>query len=79
MTDRDADYMLRLLMERPHTTGEMIDRSFRERGCRFTPHSRAADLRRRGITVECARVGTINRRAIYMYSLPEPVQLELAS
>lgn len=45
----DADFLLSVLSDgEPHSLNEILSRSFRERGCGLTVHSRAADLRKRG-------------------------------
>jgi hypothetical protein len=45
----DADFLLSVLADgRAHTLNEILQRSFKERGCGLTVHSRAADLRKRG-------------------------------
>lgn len=56
------------------TTMEIIAASITLRRCGMTPHSRAADLRRKllaeGLTVECERRGSAaNGRPIYVYRL----------
>lgn len=44
--ETDSDFLLRVLRDgRPHSLNEILQRSFRERGCGLTVHSRAADLR----------------------------------
>lgn len=49
----DADYLLEVLEDgRWHNLNEILDRSQAERGRRFTAHSRAADLRKRGHVIE---------------------------
>jgi hypothetical protein len=74
----DVDFVLWCLEHSPHTTMGLIRRSESLRGCGLTPHSRVADLRRRGHDVRCRRIGTYNRRPIFEYALVrEPVQLEL--
>ena len=47
--ETDAAFLLRCLSDgRPHTLNELIQRSFTERGCGITVHSRASDLRKKG-------------------------------
>ena len=44
--ETDADFLLRVLRDgKPHNLNEILQRSFRERGCGLTVHSRAAELR----------------------------------
>lgn len=48
----DADFLHHILSDgQPHSLNEILQRSFNERGCGLTVHSRAADLRRRGVDV----------------------------
>jgi hypothetical protein len=45
----DCEFLLRVLSDgEPHSLNEVLRRSFAERGCGLTVHSRAADLRRQG-------------------------------
>lgn len=71
----DTEFMLAVLRRGPATTSELIEASYAARGCRFTPHSRASDLRRRlepRETVRCEHVGRVHGRNVYRYSI-EPV------
>lgn len=67
----DAAFMLGMLRERP---GEwvpqmaIINRSLDKRGCGITPHSRAAELRAQGWTVE-NKVEHVNGRRKSFYRL----------
>lgn len=46
--ETDTEFLLRVLRDGlPHSLNEILQRSFRERGCGLTVHSRAADLRRK--------------------------------
>jgi hypothetical protein len=66
----DSEFMVKLLSDgKPHSTLEIIERSIRTRGCGITPHSRAADLRKRGYQIECEREGEKNGRPVYSYRL----------
>ena len=66
----DADFLLSVLERGPATTNEILQASFAERGCGLTVHSRAAELRtKRGIPIECERVGRVNGRNLYEYRL----------
>lgn len=50
--ETDCEFLHRVLSDgRPHNLNEILQRSFSERGCGLTVHSRAADLRRRGLTI----------------------------
>lgn len=52
---RDADFLLSVLEAQPGewvAQTEILRRSEQARGCGMTVHSRAADLRARGLTVE---------------------------
>lgn len=49
----DSDFLLEVLRDgRWHGLGEILGRSQADRGCGLTVHSRAADLRKRGLVVE---------------------------
>ncbi len=72
----DVAFLQMVLTEGAATTNELIQRSFRERGCGLTVHSRAADLRRKlqreaGQTVRCVRRPGRNRygKIDYVYML----------
>lgn len=65
----DADFLLACLEERPHTLGELLARSFQERGHGLTVHSRAAELRGRGFDVRVERIPGRERGAGFLYSL----------
>jgi hypothetical protein len=70
MTETDADFLLRCLSDgQPHTLNELLARSFAERGCGLTVHSRAADLRKRGHTIINKFGGMRNRRPVSVYQL----------
>ena len=50
--ETDADFLLRVLRDgKPHNLNEILRRSFAERGCGLTTHSRAAELRKRGYDI----------------------------
>lgn len=50
--ETDAAFLLRVLSdERPHNLNDILRRSFAERGCGLTVHSRASDLRQQGYGV----------------------------
>jgi len=50
--ETDCAFLLRMLSDGvPRTLNDIIGRSFKERGCGLTVHSRAADLRRQGFNV----------------------------
>lgn len=71
----DTEYLEYILRAGPATTNEILGRSFRDRGCGLTVHSRAADLRRRleplGETVSCTTTAGRNRhgKVDYRYAL----------
>lgn len=47
--ETDAAFLLRVLSDgRPHNLNDILRRSFAERGCGLTVHSRASDLRQQG-------------------------------
>jgi hypothetical protein len=49
----DKEFLLAVLEDgRPHTLNEILMRSFNERGCGLTVHSRAAELRSCGHRIE---------------------------
>lgn len=50
--ETDVEFLQRVLSDgQPHNLNEILRRSFAERGCGLTVHSRAADLRKRGVDV----------------------------
>lgn len=50
----DKRFLLAVLSDRrEHRLSEILRRSFAERGCGMTVHSRAADLRRDGFEIAC--------------------------
>ena len=52
MTGSDTDFLARVLSDGAwHSLNEIVARSIRERGCGLTVHSRASDLRKRGVAV----------------------------
>jgi hypothetical protein len=72
----DTDFLKMVLTEGAATTNEIIQRSFQERGCGLTVHSRAADLRRKlereaDQTVRCPRLPGRNGcgRVDYLYCI----------
>lgn len=74
----DSAFMLGVLRDAGGgwvSQGSLLARSVAERGHGFTPHSRAADLRKLGHRVEC-RVGRVNGRAASFYRLLVPVDSE---
>lgn len=82
--EKDTQFVWRCLNERPHTNHELLTRSYAERGCGLTVHSRIAELRSRlpeGWDITCRSAGqTTMRRRTYRYELtpPVPEQLEIA-
>ena len=68
--ETDLAFMLRVLADgRPHTLNELLQRSFAERGCGLTVHSRASDLRKRGHSVTNIRIAGAKRGAGSAYQL----------
>ena len=50
--ETDKEFLARVLSDGgPHNLNEILQRSFRERGCGLTVHSRVSDLRRDGMNV----------------------------
>lgn len=82
----DSAFMLAVLEECPGewvAQADLLQRSLDERGHGFTPHSRAADLRRQGYNIECQVVRDYNRfrglqtgRARSFYRLVEETERE---
>ena len=73
----DNAYLLKILKDGCwHSRDEILSFSFAERGCGMTVHSRAADLRKHGHTVECEKIaGAVgarggNRRRQSFYRIP---------
>ena len=74
--ETDAAFLLRVLSDgQAHSLNEILQRSFAERGCGLTPHSRASDLRKQGHVVVNETVPGAKRGAGSTYRLvtPEPV------
>ena len=72
MSETDLHFLLRVLGDgRPHTLNELLQRSFAERGCGITVHSRAADLRKQGHRVVNIRVPGAKRGAASAYQLED--------
>lgn len=68
MTDRD--FLLDVLSDgQPHTLNEILTRSFRERECGLTVHSRVADLRHDGYKISNRTVKGMRRGARSVYQL----------
>ena len=75
----DAQFLLSILEDGlPHSHADLLHRSFTERGCGLTVHSRIADLRAKGHTIACDRVPGAERGHAWTYrllgSLPESDQ-----
>lgn len=72
----DCDWLASLLSDgKPHSLNEILRRSFAERGCGLTVHSRCSDLRKRGYQIRCDHVPGAARGEAYVYtmtSLPPP-------
>lgn len=68
----DSDFMLQVLQERPGvwvSQMEIVRRSEQARGCGMTVHSRASDLRNRGLVVENRIERNEHGRAVSFYRL----------
>lgn len=66
----DARFLLEVLRDgREHELGEILRRSFDERGCGMTVHSRAADLRKLGYKVKNRTVALPGGRRGSYYQL----------
>jgi hypothetical protein len=62
----DREFLLSVLADGDeHTLNEIIIRSFKERGCGLTVHSRAADLRRSGYLIENRPMPDRSRGSVY--------------
>jgi len=69
----DCEYLLELLDdEKPHSLNEILRRSFFDRGCGMTVHSRAADLRKQGYDVVNEQVHGAKRGDASVYRLVKP-------
>jgi hypothetical protein len=65
----DADFLLDVLRDGEwHSLNEILARSFRERGCALTVHSRASDLRAAGYAIVNEPIPGV-RRASSRYRL----------
>ena len=70
--ETDLAFLLRVLDDRrPHTLNELLQRSFAERGCGLTVHSRAAELRAKGHNVTNLRIPGAKRGAGSAYRLED--------
>lgn len=66
----DREFLLAVLADgRPHSLAEILSRSMNERGCGLTVHSRVADLRKHGYTIEHGRVEGAERGHAHTYLL----------
>lgn len=66
----DCDFLLDVLSDgQPHSLNDVLRRSFTERGCGLTVHSRVADLRKRGHVIHCERDPKARRGDAYLYTL----------
>ena len=80
----DAAFILRVLEDgRKHSQADLLRRSFLERNCGLTVHSRIADLRKKGHYIVCERVPGADRGHAWTYqlvgSLPDETDQSLAS
>lgn len=65
----DLEFLRGVLEQGPATSNEILAKSFAERQCGLTVHSRVADLRREGLEIDCRRVGTKNGRGQFRYEI----------
>lgn len=62
----DTEFLLRVLEDGGwHSLNSILQRSFAERGCGLTVHSRASDLRARGYLVEHRMMGRRGEGSMY--------------
>ena len=70
----DAEFILSVLEDnQPHSQADLLRRSFEQRGCGLTVHSRIADLRRKGYFIACERVPGADRGEAWAYTLFGPL------
>lgn len=68
--ETDAAFLLRVLSDgKPHSLNEILRRSFADRGCGLTTHSRVADLRKLGYRIENTRRRGAHRGEASVYRL----------
>lgn len=69
----DIEFVHSVLNQGPATSAEILAKSFAERRCGLTVHSRVADLRKQliqhGLEIDCRRVGSRNGRGLYRYEI----------
>lgn len=66
----DAAFILSVLKDgQKHSQADLLRRSFNERGCGLTVHSRVADLRKRGHYIVTERVKGADRGEAWTYQL----------
>jgi hypothetical protein len=66
----DSAFLLSILEDgAQHSQAELLRRSFQERGCGLTIHSRIADLRKQGHYIICDRVPGKTRGEAWTYQL----------
>ena len=66
----DAAFILAVLEDGlPHSHADLLHRSFTERGCGMTIHSRIAGLRDKGHVIECRRIPGAERGHAWTYRL----------
>lgn len=70
----DAEFLLHVLGDGlEHTLTEILRRSFAERGCGLTVHSRACDLRKRGYVISNRSMPGGRRGSVYQL-VSEPLE-----
>lgn len=75
--ETDCEFLHRVLSDgRPHNLNEILQRSFAERGCGLTVHSRAANLRKRGLNIVNWKDG--QRGAGSWYRLESSIEASVA-
>lgn len=66
----DAEFILSVLEDgEEHSQADLLRRSFQERGCGLTVHSRVADLRAKGHFITCRTDPSKSRGEKYLYQL----------
>lgn len=66
----DCDFILEVLSDhQPHSLNEILRRSFEQRGCGLTVHSRVADLRKRGHVIHWRNDAKARRGDASIYTL----------
>lgn len=76
----DCQWLLEVLRDgKPHSLNEILQKSFADRGHGLTVHSRAADLRKQGHTVEWRHHAGEARGWGSVYRLVTPTEEEVVA